>query len=232
MRTSPQDHLRKSVLKIPHVETLISRGQFAQSDKWRTIKDSALAAVRAADWPPGSGSFTIYPESGKKRGEGNGVKPIKDNTISTLTGGKQTYAQLVKTGRAIPQDGWVAEYPWPVGERIRPGKMDAAYLWPGGVFSLEWETGNISSSHRSINKICLGLVTEAIKGGILVVPSRALYPYLTDRIGNVAELEPYYPLWRATPCAEGVFEIIVIEHDAESREVPRIPKGTDGRAVV
>ena len=66
---------------------MVSKGSFAQSDKWRQIQGSALTAVRAADWPPGSGKFTIYPESGKKRGEGNGVKPIKDNTISTLTGG-------------------------------------------------------------------------------------------------------------------------------------------------
>ena len=28
----------------------------------------------------------------------------------------------------------------------------------------------------------------------------------------------------------GVLEIVVIEHDAESFDVPRIPKGTDGRS--
>ena len=32
------------------------------------------------DWPPGSGRFTIYPQSGKKRGEGNGVS--QSRTIS------------------------------------------------------------------------------------------------------------------------------------------------------
>lgn len=109
--------------------------------------------------------------------------------------------------------------------------MDAAYYFnPSELVCLEWETGNISSSHRSLNKMCMGLLLGAIKAGILVVPSRELYPYLTDRIGNISELEPYFPLWRATPCEEGVLEIFVIEHDATSDTVPRIPKGTDGRA--
>jgi hypothetical protein len=63
-----------------------------------------------------------------------------------------------------------------------------------------------------------------------VVPSRKLYVYLTDRIGNIKELEPYFPLWRSVPCKSGIVEIIVIEHDAESFDVPKIPKGTEGRA--
>ena len=62
------------------------------------------------------------------------------------------------------------------------------------------------------------------------VPSRKLYHFLTDRIGNVSELEPYFPLWSKVPCSKGILEIVVIEHDAESWDVPRIPKGTDGRA--
>jgi hypothetical protein len=108
--------------------------------------------------------------------------------------------------------------------------MDAAYVFDEGIVCFEWETGNISSSHRSLNKMCLGLLKGAIKAGMLVVPSRQLYPFLTDRIGNIAELEPYFDLWRSTQCAEGVLDIVVIEHDATSMNVPRIPKGTDGRA--
>ena len=214
-------------MQIVHVETLISRGPFAESAKWSAIREQIHTAVRGAEWPPGSGSFTIYPQSGKKRGEGNGVTPIKDFTIHELTGDKPRFSQLGHT----PSDEWVAEYPWPVGERVRPGNMDAAYVWPDGVVCLEWETGNISSSHRSMNKMCLGLLQGSIKAGVLVVPSRKLYVYLTDRIGNVAELEPYFPLWRDTSCDEGILEVIVIEQDAESTDVPRIPKRTDGRAL-
>ncbi|MGH7110837.1 MAG: hypothetical protein ACREFK_10460 [Stellaceae bacterium] len=102
--------------------------------------------------PPGSGAFTIYPESGKRRCEGNGVKPIKEAAIIHLV-----------------QAGWHPEYRWLVGERLRPGKMDAGFVASAGLVAFEWETGNISSSHRSLNKICLGLLTDVLKGGFLVV---------------------------------------------------------------
>ena len=58
-----------------------------------------------------------------------------------------------------------------------------------------------------------------------------LLPGPPDRIGNLAELEPYLDLWRSIPCEQGVLEIVAIEHDATSTEVPRIPKGTSGRAL-
>jgi len=202
-------------MKIVRVETLIHKGDFADSQEWQKIREQALNAVKSVDWPPGSGIFTIYPESGKKRGEGNGVKPIKNAAIANLL-----------------ENGWLSEHPWPVGERIRPGNMDAAYIASSGIVAFEWETGNISSSHRSMNKMALGLLTGATIAGLLVVPSRKLYPFLTDSIGNYDELEPYLPFWRATPCNKGILEIIVIEHDAESLSAPRIPKGTDGRAAV
>ncbi len=54
--------------------------------------------------------------------------------------------------------------------------------------------------------------------------------YLTDRIGNYKELEPYLKLWKSVPCQSGVLEIVVIEQDAESYDVQKIPKGTAGRA--
>ena len=68
-------------------------------------------------------------------------------------------------------------------------------------------------------------------GGFLVVPSYELKIFLTDRIGNIGELRPYLPLWSSIPIKEGVLRIVVVEHDATSFDVPRIPKGTDGRAL-
>ena len=126
---------------------------------------------------------------------------------------------------------WILEKAWPVipGKR-RPGKIDAAFDGPSGLVCFEWETGNVSSSHRSVNKMALGLLSGTIVAGILAIPSRKLYKYLTDRIGNIAELEPYYDLWKSIHCDNGVLEIVAFEHDAESFDVPRIPKGTDGRA--
>ena len=164
--------------------------------------------------PEGARKFILYPEPGKERGKGNGVTPIKINFME----------QLLK-------NGWKIEEPLKIATRKRPGKLDAVYYGAEGNIALEWETGNISSSHRALNKICLGLIKKIISAGILIVPSREMYKYLTDRVGNISELEPYLDLWRSIKCENGILEIIVIEHDGVSFDVPKIPKGTDGRAL-
>jgi hypothetical protein len=110
------------------------------------------------------------------------------------------------------------------------GGFDALLQGPEGPIVVEWETGNISSSHRSMNKLTMLVSNGTIAAGTLVVPSRKLYVYLTDRIGNYKELEPYLKLSKSVPWKMGVLEIIVIEQDAESYDVPKIPKGTAGRA--
>lgn len=201
-------------MRIKRVETLICCGDFSESEDWSRTRTSLHKAVTEVDWPPGTGKFTIYPESGKKRGKGNGVKPIKNGLIVELT-----------------RQGWKPEEPLNIATVSRPGKLDSVLYTSYGPVALEWETGNISSSHRALNKMAVGLLKGSLAAGILVVPSRELYKYLTDRIGNIAELEPYLDLWRSVPCKGGVLEIIVIEHDATSTDVPKIPKGTDGRAV-
>lgn len=114
----------------------------------------------------------------------------------------------------------------------RPGPMDACYRVQDRLFCVEWETGNVSSSHRALNKIALGLLKGILIGGILIVPTREMYKYLTDRVGNYPEIEPYFPMWRALPINDGVLAVIAIEQDAVSKEVPRIEKGTDGRALL
>ena len=202
-------------MKIVHVETLIRRGGFAESAMWHGIRENVHQLIRSVDWPRGTGKFTIYPQSGKRHGEGNGVTPIKSKLMDDL--------------RA---QGWKLEEPLDLATVVRPGKLDAVLLTDHGPIALEWETGNISSSHRALNKMALGLLTGALACGILVVPSRKLYRYLTDRIGNFSELKPYVPLWSSIPCKNGVLEIVVIEHDATSWNVPPIRKGTSGRALV
>jgi hypothetical protein len=82
-----------------------------------------------------------------------------------------------------------------------------------------------------MNKMALGILKGILIGGALILPTRAMYKYLTDRIGNFSELEPYFPLWKAFKVEEGLLEVIAVEHDSVSRSVPRIPKGTNGRAI-
>lgn len=201
-------------MKIVKTHTLICSGRFSTSDEWNQLRKRLHRAIMRVDWPRGSGSFTIYPESGKKRGQGNGVKPIKEGLM-----------------RELQTQGWKLEHGIDIATVSIPGDLDAVLYTKQGPVALEWETGNISSSHRALNKMALGLLKRKLACGILVVPSRNLYRYLTDRIGNIAELEPYFDLWRCIPCADGVLEIVVIEHDAESKRVRRIPKGTSGRAL-
>ena len=134
--------------------------------------------------------------------------------------------------RRLRKLGWLTEKLPPL-ERgvIKPGDLDALFKCSAGFIGFEWETGNISSSHRAINKLLLTMQVGGLIGGFLVVPSDELKPFLTDRIGNIGELRPYLPLWSSIPIKEAVLRIVVVEHDATSFDVPRIPKGTDGRAI-
>ena len=201
-------------MQIVYIETLISVGLFPISQEWQGIKELLHEGIRKVEWPPGSGKFTIYPESGKKRGQGNGVMPIKLGLMEQLRG-----------------EGWQTERYLDIAASSRPGKLDVVFTSQQGIVAMEWETGNISSSHRALNKMAVGLHKGLLVGGVLIVPSRNLYRYLTDRIGNYDELAPYFDLWRCIPCTNGILELVVIEYDETSTDVPRIPKGTSGRAL-
>jgi Restriction endonuclease BamHI len=200
-------------MKILRVEKLIDEGSFSSTEEWKTIESQIIQAIKTIEWPPNSGSFTLYPESGKKRGQGNGVKPIKDACILHL-----------KSNQWVPEQKLT---------EIDTGKIDAAYQAEKGLFCVEWETGNVSSSHRAINKMALGMLKGLLIGGALILPSRDMYRYLTDRIGNFKEVQPYFPLWRSLKASinEGLLAVIEIEQDNVSLNVPRIKKGTDGRAL-
>ena len=132
--------------------------------------------------------------------------------------------------RELEKQAWELEAALDIATVDRPGKLDAVLTTSYGRLALEWETGNISSSHRALNKMALGILKRVLTGGVLVVPTRDMYQYLTDRVGNWSELVPYLDLWRSIPTKNGILEIIVVEHDRVSKSVRRIPKGTDGRA--
>jgi len=93
--------------------------------------------------------------------------------------------------------------------------MGTTLIITGFRIAIEWETGNISSSHRSINKMCMALAGNLLDAAVLIVPSARLYPHLTDRIGNVRELEPYFYGWNlaCSGLSRGLLAIVVVEHD-------------------
>ncbi|MDQ8432412.1 hypothetical protein Q3D33_05780 [Enterococcus faecium] len=145
----------------------------------------------------------------------NGVKPIKDAFVKYLE-----------------SQGWVSELRYGLGvTQKRPGPIDSVFVNGASSVAVEWETGNISSSHRAINKLVIGLLEKNIIAGILILPSRAMYNHLTDRIGNFQELEPYFPVWKEANynIAEGFLCVYEIEHDELTDDASyKIKKGTDG----
>lgn len=202
-------------MKIVRTEILLDTGGVGQSADWTKRYGEICTAIQAIEWPVGSGSFTLYDEPGKMRGKGNGVTPIKAACMARLR----------------DDFGWRVEAGIQVGSVDLRGRVDAACSMDDRLLAVEWETGNISSSHRALNKMCLGMLKGNLVGGVLILPTRCMYRYLTDRVGNIDEVEPYFPLWSAMPIRKGILVVIVIEQDAVSRDVPRIPKGTDGRAM-
>jgi hypothetical protein len=202
--------VRGGTLRFVHEEVLVDSGEFSQSLGFQQIHRQVLDGIRAIVWPEGSTNFIIPP--GKHV---NGVVPIKIPLIKYLV-----------------SRGWRTELPLELrGAVLNPGDLDAVVMVSGSYFAVEWETGNISSSHRAINKLVIGLMRGSLIGGMLILPSRLLYSHLTDRIGNFEELAPYFPLWKAVPINNGFLSVIAVEHDGLDSNVPHIPKGTDGRAL-
>jgi hypothetical protein len=198
-------------MKILRTEFLIRKGAASDAPEVQQIFREIQEAILSVRYPKSSKDFCIYPER-----KGNGVKPIKNSCMKSLK-----------------KAGWEVEQKLSLASREKPGPIDAIKkISDGKIFAVEWETGNISSSHRAINKMSIGLLEGKLIGGVLVLPSRNFYQYLTDRVGNFAEIEPYFPMWRSLPVENGTLAVIEIEHDRISRSVKRIKKGTDGRALV
>jgi hypothetical protein len=197
-------------MKVQQTHYLVREGPFAQSEEFIQLVQEVHEGIRAVHWPPGNDQFILHPEK-----QGNGVKPIKVGCMDYLY-----------------EHGWRHEKRMKIMRGKHPGKVDAVKtLSDGREFVVEWETGNISSSHRALNKMAVGLLEHAIIAGILILPTREMYQYLTDRVGNYRELEPYFTMYEHLDIQEGVLAVIAIEHDSLSSEVPKIEKGTDGRAL-
>lgn len=193
-------------MRLVQTEYLVRSGPFAASAEGATIVNEIEEGIAEVVWPPGANGFNINPTR-----KGNGVDPIKENFLAHLA-----------------SRGWRTEVRMGIGS-VRPGPLDAVkVLEDGRHFAVEWETGNISSSHRAINKMIMGMECGQLAGGALVLPTRELYRYLTDRIGNFEEISPYFGWFRSCAHVQGVLAVLAIQHDAESSDVPLIPKRTDG----
>jgi hypothetical protein len=192
---------------------ILARGGVETHPWFRTVCDEIQTAISLIVAPVGSDKFSINPVR-----SANGVKPIKLAFVECL---KKQYE-------------WGLEVPLPISSsEADAGPIDAAKIIndTGKWFAVEWETGNISSSHRALNKIALGILKGQLVGGALILPSRKLYRFLTDRVGNFNEIEPYFRVWgKLDYGCECVISVFEVEHDIEDGQMPFIPKGKDGMA--
>lgn len=187
---------------------VLAAGAFPTSDLWARTCADVEEAIACVDWPHGTGIFALNPTVK----HGNGVKPIKIPFVQFLS-----------------DRGWWTESLPPLPSSVlTTGDLDALYDAGGVYVGFEWETGNISSSHRAMNKLVLGLFHDIIRGGLLVLPSDAMRPHITDRIGNIGELRPYLPLWESVKVTDGALRIYTVEHDILDPSTPLIPKGSEG----
>jgi hypothetical protein len=204
---------------------LIYAGDFPRSETWQRARSDVEAAIRLADWPFGSGIFSLNPEpnvdkQGRPDRHPNGVVPIKVPMIRHL---ESCHWET----EALPE--------LPVGfegtDVLATGDLDALLLDRDRYVGFEWETGNVSSTHRAINKLLDGITRGTLSGGILVLAMRSTQRYLTDRVGNFEEIAPYFEFWSRYPVEDGALRIYGVGHDELNASVPHIPKGRDGRAL-
>lgn len=146
--------------------------------------------------------------------KGNGVKPIKLGVTKYLV-----------------QEGWKAEHKMNL-EGMRAKPLDAFKDFKKYKVGFEWETGNISSSFRALMKLYKAILQNEIDLAIHVLPSRAFYNYLTDRVGNITEMNPYLEVYKRIELPKNTcILIIVVEHDAIDPKAKPIPKGKDGMSL-
>lgn len=187
-----------------------ARHLITHDERARQAYEEVVRSITVPVWPPGASSFTI--REGKNE---NGVVPIKDLCYSQLEDVFNWYREkdlaVLKT------------------EKEKGGPLDVYKEYGHGEdnlrVGLEFETGNISSAHRSMNKIALGLNRSELDLAMILLPVHTLAYHLTDRISNFEELEPYFELMFGKA-------FICIGFDADSISasdtIPYIPKGKDG----
>lgn len=221
---------------------LFNCGEVAQTADWKRVHESLVRAITGIDFPRGSGTLTLRRKTRIEKSSQwrrNGVGYLRTRFLQGMVEveGWQQEAQVgIEHLQLQPE---LLLYPGfsPHKENITSGFGDFDFMTetPSGLhIAIEWETGNISSSHRSVNKLTIALAAGRIQAGVLILPSRALYEHLTDRIGNIGELSPYLTMWsQLSPMVKkGVLAITVVEQDAltDDKIFPYLTTGNDGRA--
>lgn len=197
--------LKKFTYISPKAKNLMQANELARQ-AFSEIKEAILK-----NCTDDSGKFTI--NSSEKNC--NGVVPVKEGIYRYLE----------------ERCEWFREKPLAYFENAKKGGPIDVYKEFGdrnNPFSvgLEFETGNISSAHRSMNKLLLGIQHEDLQMAFLIMPIKKLAHYLTDRIANYEELAPYFLLLENFPFV--VFGFDADNYDENKETTPPFPKGKDG----
>jgi hypothetical protein len=220
---------------------IFDRGGVVSSSDWREIHESYVRSIQSIDFPRGTGALKLRRKFRRPDGQWNrnGVGYLRRRFLDHM----------------VKEERWRVEVGFDLGKNRQPeelrlypgleshrepiksefGDFDLVTTAPEGTHvAIEWETGNISSSHRSMNKLAIALAAGKIKAGVLILPSRDLYEHLTDRIGNISELSGYLSMWKALEprVDRGLLAITVVEHDVltDDTKFQYLPVGDDGRA--
>lgn len=227
-------------MKFLRTLIIFDKGNVVESDDWRTIHDSYVRSIENIEHPIGSGSFTIRR---KQRGPNNkwirnGVGFLRTsflNHIVNVEGWRAEGQADLGLGNQPPIRLYPSLEEYPIDVNIF-GDFDLVTTTPNGVrVAIEWETGNISSSHRSMNKLVLALESASVSIGVLILPSRLLYDHLTERVGNFEELSGYMRMWQSfgDNIRHGLLAVSVVEHDHLTNDpaFPYLLVGEDGNAI-
>lgn len=220
---------------------LFDKGDVIGSDDWSAVHASYVRAIASIDHPAGAGTLTLRQKVKLAIGQWqrNGVGYLRTRFLQFMRDAEKWQAEGNVDLTRDRQQPPILLYPSleayrePITSDF--GGFDFMTTAPHGTrIAIEWETGNISSSHRSMNKLAIALTNGVIEVGVLILPSRQLYEHLTDRIGNIGELSGYLSMWEGLKSVvpRGLLAITVVEHDALTTDagMPYLTVAGDGRA--
>lgn len=220
---------------------LFDQGDVISSADWKAVHESYVRSIASIEHPRGTGRLVLRRKVRLPNGQflRNGVGYLRSNFLRHMQDAENWKPEGdVDLSRDREQPA-IKLYPSlePYREPITSdfGGFDFITTGAQGIkVAIEWETGNISSSHRSMNKLAIALANGVVQVGVLIVPSRQLYEHLTDRIGNIGELSGYLSMWESlkTSVPRGLLAITVVEHDelTDDSKHPYLQMGSDGRA--
>lgn len=221
---------------------LFDQGDVISSSDWQALHESFVRSIESIDNPRGSGKLLLRRKVRLANGQWarNGVGYLRTRFLEHIRDVEGWEAEGnvdLKRDReqpAIRLYPSLEAYREPITSDF--GGFDLVTVGDNGTqIAIEWETGNISSSHRSVNKLAIALGAGIVQVGVLILPSRGLYEHLTDRIGNISELSGYLSMWEGlkSTVTRGLLAITVVEHDdlTDDDTFPFLTTGMDGRAA-